>query len=98
MGGGAVSYSFLPSLTEEFVKVFYSSGGDRDADLDILLHSYLPTLLGSASACDDTAVRSGSTFQRAPLSLSPRSRFASLGLRSAISVFFHLPPSLSFPS
>ena len=97
MGGGAVSYSFLPSLTEEFVKVFYSSGGDRDADLDIPLHSYLPTLLGSASACDDTAVRSGSTFQRAPL--SPRSLpLHSAGLRSAISVFFHLPPSLSFPS
>ena len=67
--GPAIAYSFLPSLTEEFVKEFYSSGGDRDTDLDILLHSYLPTLLGSASACDDTAVRSGSTFQRPPLSL-----------------------------
>ena len=96
--GGTISYSFLSSLTEELVKVFYSSGGNRDADLDILLHSYLPTLLGSASACDDTAVRSGSTFQRAPLSLSPLPAPASLGPRSTISVFFHLPPSLSFPS
>ena len=59
-------------------------GGSRDAKLDIILHSSIPTLLGSASDPPRLARHHGAAALHFKEFLSPL-------LCGAISVFFHLP-------